>query len=534
VKRALVLAALLLGTAPAARAVDLGDSGVSLEVTEALTFDYHARLLETYPHVADFRNKLNLRLRYQGLTIGGRVDAAWFPNPPAASYQDDLRPEEMFVSYRGKGWSLTAGDDYLSFGRGLALSLKKLDEVGFDVKLRGLHAALTLPYLSARVGAGLANVTNVDGVDEKRVPDPNDAIFAARVEGRPVPWLKLGGHFVDVERTHSPVPLAFAPVIWGYNGRSIGGQRFVRSLVFGGNLELVDLAGVLSAYLEADYLMNTNQRLGPAGYDAVLSDGFGIYGSVTAVLGPLVLLGEVKHYDDFQMESSAHPETASLQGIAQQFPYITPPSLERNDQRVVENANVTGFHLRGDYRLPDDDDLAFLSLAYIDGAPAHGQYTIHAYGGYEHKWSQNRLVVQTGARFEENPALGATTLHMGHLDVDLYYLLGGPHDLQFHFNHELRSEDPGQSNAEFYLEGTTYLTYTYGAKWSFSLQFEYRTDPITDLPYYPGVGIKWKFLDSSYVQVFAGRGKGGLKCSGGVCRVFPEFEGVKLETVVRF
>jgi hypothetical protein len=46
--------------------------------------------------------------------------------------------------------------------------------------------------------------------------------------------------------------------------------------------------------------------------------------------------------------------------------------------------------------------------------------------------------------------------------------------------------------------------------------------------------VQYRFTPSSYVRVFAGRSKGGLKCSGGICRIFPEFEGVKLEATVRF
>ena len=57
----------------------------------------------------------------------------------------------------------------------------------------------------------------------------------------------------------------------------------------------------------------------------------------------------------------------------------------------------------------------------------------------------------------------------------------------------------------------------------------------TDLPntYFNG-SVIYKFNASSNVKVFAGQQRGGLKCISGVCRIFPAFEGARLELTVRF
>ena len=60
------------------------------------------------------------------------------------------------------------------------------------------------------------------------------------------------------------------------------------------------------------------------------------------------------------------------------------------------------------------------------------------------------------------------------------------------------------------------------------------TDEATVEATFPGVFLQWKPDSASFVRLFVGRSKGGLKCSGGVCRIFPDFEGVKLETTLRF
>jgi hypothetical protein len=36
------------------------------------------------------------------------------------------------------------------------------------------------------------------------------------------------------------------------------------------------------------------------------------------------------------------------------------------------------------------------------------------------------------------------------------------------------------------------------------------------------------------VRLFVGSTKGSMKCAGGVCRLFPPFEGVRLEAFLRF
>jgi hypothetical protein len=80
--------------------------------------------------------------------------------------------------------------------------------------------------------------------------------------------------------------------------------------------------------------------------------------------------------------------------------------------------------------------------------------------------------------------------------------------------------------------------------WSLTAQAEYISDAATKAKedaflgvpatFYPGAHVQYRFTPSTYVRIFAGRSKGGLKCSGGICRIFPEFEGAKLEATVRF
>jgi hypothetical protein len=562
----LLLAALPLN----ASAMDFGSGKdrVTLDINETLLFDWNSQLddalLDPNPRdVLDLRNRLEFRLRWAKLAAGIRLDAALFPNPPllgdgSTLYKNDLRVEELFVNYKWGKLKLTLGDDYVALGRGMALSLRKVDDLGFAMSLRGLHLQWRNKRLKLRVTSGYTNVVNVDGVEEKLIPDPHDFIVGTRLEVKAAKWLRIAGHFVDIERRFSPFSLETNDALGSLMSASDQDISFlnpkpVRSMVAGASLEVPDVAGKLSAYLEGNYLTNTKwvNATNADNANIVRQDndsGYAIYGSMSGYFGPVTMLAEAKHYRDYKINASPHPSTYGVPGLTQvsELQYIAAPTLERIDQRWQENANVTAGHLKVDYRLPEGKNRLFLSGAFFQDAPTTDEYTIHTYGGWEHKTDDgSRYILQAGFRTEEAPLQPlATRLRMLHADFDCYVSLGGNHDLQFHLNHEFRTVNPG-SGVELeddYLEGTTYLSWNMAPHWSFTMQFEYLTNKMNcgndgcsgDPWWYPGAFVVYKINQSSFVRIFGGKGKGGLKCSGGVCRVFPDFEGVKLDTTLRF
>jgi hypothetical protein len=567
--RLLALIAALLVAAPAG-ALEFGEGKdrVTLDITEALFLDYHSTLddtlLEPDPtNVFDLRNRLGLRLRWQKLAAGLRLDAAYFPTPPllgdgSTLYGNDIRPEEFFISYKFGKLKLTLGDDYVSLGRGMALSIRKVDDLGFAMSLRGLHLHWRNKLLNLRVTTGFTNVVNVDGVEEKLLPDPHDFITGIRLEARPFKWLRLGGHFVDIERRFSPLVIETNDVlgpIMSASGFEISGMnpKPVRTMITGASLEIPDIAGKFGAYFEGNYMLNSkwHNATNEAKESLVRledDDGYAFYGSLTGYLGRWTILAEGKHYKDYKVNASPHPQTYGTDGLTQisELQYISAPTLERIDQRWQENANVTGAHLKIDHRLPVGNNRLFLSQAFFYDAPAPDEYTIHAYAGWEHKTEEgDRYLLQMGYRAEEAPGQKlATRLRMFHIDLDCYINVAKDQDLQLHMNHEFRSMNPGGGELleDEYLEGTAYLSWNIAPSWSFTAQFEYLTSKLNcgtdgcagDMWWYPGAFVVYRIDQSSFVRVFAGRGKGGLKCSGGVCRIYPDFEGVKLDTTLRF
>ncbi len=518
-----------------------------LDFTESFFADWHWQLNDPQlsqaarSDVVDFRNRLNTRLRVGDLSLGLRLDAAFFPSPPSVQYASDVRPEEVFATLRLGEWTLTLGDDYLTLGRGMALSLRKFDEIGVASSLRGAHASWRAEAARLRLGAGSTNVVNVDLVEEKKVPDPNDLVALGRLDLRLAEGVELGLQAVHLERRHSALRADLIGALTGDDDTDrLEGRRFVRTTIAGASLDLRQLGDALDVYLEGDWLTNAETRATLAGDAPADTDGLALYGAATLTRGPTSAMLEGKHYDNWRVRSTLHPDTADGQGITQTFLYIAPPTLERIDQRVLNNTDVSGVHLRIDHALSKGDkgprNSLFLSGAWFDGAPARGEWTLHTYAGWERiSPSGERTLLQTGLRLEEAPEAGISRLRMGHVDFDWTRVLRPGLDFALHWNHELRARNVGAPTLEdVYHEGTFYASINFVPTWSFTGQFEYLTSVETENPWFPGVHLQYRWSLDSFVRLFAGRGKGGLKCAGGICRIFPHFEGVKLETTVRF
>ena len=63
--------------------------------------------------------------------------------------------------------------------------------------------------------------------------------------------------------------------------------------------------------------------------------------------------------------------------------------------------------------------------------------------------------------------------------------------------------------------------------------FEYTGNPQFPPTYFYGM-LGYNFDSSSNVSIFAGQRRGGLRCVSGVCRVYPPFEGVRVDATIRF
>ena len=140
-------------------------------------------------------NRLSMGGQYQGYMFDCRLDTMYFHDEPTTDFKTILvRPERASISKRfrlSKGYRLfmQAGDFYQQLGKGQLLALRKVDELGVDISLRGGKIAMRGKDFNLQMFGGVSNVVNVDMVSMHYVADQNDVIMGGQTGYR----LPIGG-----------------------------------------------------------------------------------------------------------------------------------------------------------------------------------------------------------------------------------------------------------------------------------------------------------------------------------------------------
>lgn len=548
---ALLAAALLAGPLPA-RAGD-----VTFHTTSTSIFEYHwdnEDNSDTNDDYVDLINKLNFTLKAPVLQADLRLDTftlvpvppwgaeGWDwqypkPAPTGKRYRDDYRLERLTGILRpGSGLKLTAGDFYAQFGNGIALALRKVDELGLETVLRGGRIDGTWGLFSMTLLGGVTNINNIDPQDQYFVEDPLDRLVGLRLGVKcPTGRFKMGAHGVWMR------PAA----------ADISGEN---TWIAGGNLDATIVPQKLMLGFEGDWGWFEGEHHEDRRPDE--HTGYAFYLNLRSKLGPVSLLLEGKLYDTFALEGSKRFD-ADLAGIA----YNQPPTAERIDQEV-DNANtVVGGRLKIDWHIVPQvtvfanvgggdyvsvADLVRHSADDSEPVPYHkGQY-LHSYAGLDWRWDMHRssLTVSGGYRTErepkdrDDPDTGwKQHKSLIHGEAKLNLFLHKDWSLHGTFLHEQRSKLRLNEDFEEVQFGYEWGTHIIGFAWAGILDvsgaFEYDTDTITS-DWYGWGQVKWYIRQNLILTLFAGTQRGGLKCVGGVCKVVPPFAGVRTELMFRY
>jgi hypothetical protein len=579
VAAAVAATALLLGLAAPAGAVNLriGEEQLRLDISETLIFAYHFdNLNQTYAddRYYEVQSRLNLGLAYKNWRLAVRVDTSLYFNhgscdeagnctapskPPHLEWWPPLNvgelrnrfqdrsidrigpvylPERLALSYAGRNVEVTLGDHYVSLGRGLVLSLRKVDELGSDTALRGGRVVVREGPATGTLVAGVTNIVNVDEATGRSSPDPLDLILGLRTEVQPIRQLS--------------VAFQGAAIIY-HNDAQPNQAESDRSLLGGLSLEVRDVPILHQVYLEYAHALRSF-----AGSD---SNGDALYGAITHYRGPLTLLLEGKYYQDYPMVgTSLRSPTDSFSTIR----YNNPPTVERvlaDLDTISDVLNVGGLRLRADHKASSAVNW-FASYGYFyDWSDRGARLDIHdPFAGATLAWQHHRshATLSGGVRLSqerantdpEYPLHGAESHSLdAHVEVVATQAITQRLSLEVVGRHRYRNKRlVGEVNR--WHEGE----WAVGFRWSPSLVvaagYEYTTDPAKPHPPCGEVGepvcatydrmnffngqVGWTFRQGSSIRLFAGGQRGGLRCVSGVCRVFPSFQGVKAEAVLRF
>ncbi len=628
-KRSVVACAvvsLALASTREARALDLpkvGGEPVKLDVTDtsvvAQHFDAREGEQDADQGYGAWLNRLNLALRYKEWTVGTRLDSSFYWLRPedrvdctptshpfgcidpaarqnivrdgASRYRNSIYPAKLWATYQAHNLEATVGDSYVQFGRGLVLSMRKIDDLGIDNTIRGGKVTFSKDPFAVTVVAGLANPSRVDEATGRALFLPNsvpgdtsgaqplfgsDRIIGAEIEaGRGLPI---------VFSTHAARLTRCAPYKYDASGRVQDGfldapfgtcnpsdnSIWLASLPHGNSpaidaseimtvgqsVEIPSLWGHGQIYLEAaaQKRYHDDQPL-----DANAS-GNAVYGSVSANAGPVTETLELKSYRNFYpMAGGIDTSRASA---FNNIVYSVPPTAELITQDAefgFFNACVDGGRLRTDVRT-SEALLLYATGAYFytrsevagGGCTEYGNTVtsnanpdqVHndvwdGLGGFEWYFDHARshFFASAGAR-DDTKRSGEFFYNEFHAEYAFTKIIAGPFSFELSGRHRLRKEETQNPRGaggkeEPWREGEHYTALKVAPKWVFSQGIEYTT--LLGLPtYYFNGSVLFRFTEGSNVKLLVGQQRGGLKCVSGVCKVFPAFDGARAELTLRF
>lgn len=487
--------------------------------------------LPTGEDLYDATTTFGAEIAYEQMQLAARFDTALYFHEPVAAenavprlrrdlirrYDNVYQLEYISASYSDRDVTLTVGDYYMTLGRGLILAIRKVGDVGLDNKLRGANLKLRLGDLTLNPFGGFTNIKNYEAGTGYNYDNGNDRILGGRAEYKFGKYLKLGGHGV-----------------WMTNREELPIQVEYRG--YGATVELPRPVKWLSMYGEIGRMERDSTSADFIGVDQ--TNSLAIYGSANIYAGPLTVLLEGKHYDNQQLippdlfqQGVNGNDIDSRQALNQ---YVAPPTAERQLLILLTNQTVSGGRIRLDYRI-NSKIIPFLAFGrYYDRSVGDNDPVdaTAVYGGGTFRWDGGRIRGNAGYRGQ----FGGLDRDDLHLVLDVAQHLWADYEFEFVVN-ALRARQDLQDDGwrEDWVEGRFAASFKAGRTWGATLAYEYYTrQPDKFRQHYPSIAGQWQFSDNGLVRALVGGERAGLKCTGGVCRFFPGFEGARMELDWRF
>lgn len=499
-RRALAVAG-LLAASPGMRAAHAGDTAV--RTNERLVLSYHLDNGNTDPsddHYGSLVERLTVVGSAEALTASAQVDGEAFYDAEDARHVNNARLERLSAEYTLGDFTLTAGDFHKQLGRGIVLSLRKIDELGMDTTLQGGRVAWAPTDHEFELFAGRTNVSAFDTPTEYFVPEPSDVIAGGAYTFRGLGFMNLGT-YAYTQRMRLAL---------------LDSAGFDHTSASGGFVELPDLLDAVSVYAEADW---QGRKRGER-----RTQGKAFYSTVDLNLGGFNALVEGLLIDDVQVQGS------KLSNSHLTFEYAQPPTLERIDQEFEPNVHVRGARARLAYGFLGGDLSPYVNVMLRQNDPEADKplNQFHAYGGVEATYQDGASRVNASGGYRKHTQGGEETKSMRHGEVDWVQSLPGPHALHVTANEEFRT-----LASRDYVRGSAIVGVERQRLGGLSVELGNDTQKPHEREFFVAGIITWEAADWLNLRATGGSQRGGLKCVGGVCRDFPAFTGMKFEATGR-
>lgn len=516
-----------------------------------------------------------------------RVDA--YGRELSTRYLNAVYPSKLFVSYVVPGFEATVGDVYAQFGRGLVLSVRKIDELAVDTTIRGGKLSYRRPVGSgARVGMTLVGgYTNPVRIDEATgrvlqapsqwlfpampqptetpyVSDPQatfvpDRIVGASLEGGSSSKVTVGTHAVLLDRAPPCALLSSGSVCTPFDPGS-GNRAAAQVRNLSQSISLPDIAGHGSVYVEAAVQQQRAEVVEPGDYDPDFftppdrrndQQGYALYASVAANAEPVTVTLEGKNYRRFfPLEANTDPRRA---GEFELLQYSAPPTtlpIYVDSEFGFFNTCVTGGRGRVDVRI-NDQWLVYGWLGRYASWAERGEADCEISRerrndvwdgavGVESFFEAKKSHVFAWAGVRDDQI--AEVVDRGAYPTDVFYREGYVrYDVVKRLVRRFSLQVTGTARRRYFpletldawWEGENYTALQWSPHLTAAFGYEYTTQEAVPPNYFNG-SVTWRFDSDTSVRLFVGQQRGAQRCISGVCRQFPPFEGAKAEAVVRF
>ncbi len=610
--------AVLFSAAPA-EAIDVatirGDD-LQLDVTEtsviAQRFDARDNEFRQDSGWGAWMNRLNVALRWGRWTAGMRLDSATYWRRPVdnpnfvdlsaseqngvvrdnqSRFRDSLYPAKAWVTYSAPGIEVTIGDAYVQFGRGLTLSMRKIDELGIDTTVRGAKVEVQEDPFAVKAVAGIGNVARVDEATGRALfPTTatrgdrlaplygSDRLVGVEVQaGRGLP-VTLATHAVRLTRcapyhydatgntvtsfASDPLGVAFGSCdpqdtsTWLASLPNTPPSLDASEVTMAGQaLEAPTLWGHGKLYIEGA----VQQRHHDWRTQNLNGEGNALYAALSLDVSRVTTTLEAKSNRNFYALPAAIDLTRANEFIVDTYSFLPPAeTLVQLDTEFGNfNSCVDAARVRADVRATPDWTIWGQGVyAYTKseqtagGCDANGRSVsslaasqVHdrvwdGVGGLEWTFddAMSHVYFSSGARDDVRPG-GAFYYRELHAEYSIAKYVGGPWSLEMQGRHRLRKEENTNLDAAYverwWHEGENYVAVKMAPQWVFSQGFEYTT-LVGQPTYYFNAAVLYKFTSSSNLRLFVGQQRGAFRCASGVCRYFPPFEGARAELTLRF
>ncbi len=345
-------------------------------------------------------------------------------------YTTTLYPSKLFIGYTAPGVDITVGDFYAQLGRGLVLSVRKIDEVAQDTTIRGIKTSFKKSFEDASLSftalAGLGNPLRVDDQTGRRLNAEANPIFFGFPQARDFEYYTFdatgaAGYVTERARPSyledrifgASVEAGPRQILFGAHGSLIGrtdnSEAFVECVArkapdcqsifpsfstgnearqrnkiatVSGSVNVPNIFDHGDAYVEVAYQNAFDGRAIAKegdGYQKVADHtGYGVYVTGSFREAPVAVTFEGKHY------RSMLPLAANISGSTTADPFFAaaefdtvgynqPPNADSFYQEPIGAPNIciTGGRTRVDYQATDHQSVyawfgAFNSLTEVN------------------------------------------------------------------------------------------------------------------------------------------------------------------------